>query len=216
MDVTTIIVVRHGESVSNVRGTFTGQMDAPLTDLGHEQARRTAEYLKDRHIDAIYSSDLIRAMQTAQPTAEMRGLSIHPDERLREICGGDWEGRNGDEIAKLYPESYALWKESVFLSTPDGGESFLQVADRMTDFLQEILKKHHGECVAIFSHALAVRTLACQWFGLPYSSVNDVPWSSNASVSEVQYHDDGSLMLVSYAYSEHQGEKKTVLSKGLA
>ena len=213
---TTLIVVRHGESVSNLNATFTGQTDSPLTELGHEQARRTAEYLKDRHIDVIYSSDLSRAMQTAQPTAEMHGLPIHPDARLREICGGDWELRNGDEISALYPQSYALWKESVYLGTPDGGESFLQVADRTDEFLSEILQKHRGQCVAIFSHALAVRTFACRWFGIPYEKVNDVPWASNASVSEVNYEDDGTVAIVSYAYNAHQGDKKTFLSKGLA
>lgn len=213
---TTLIVVRHGQSVSNVNGTFTGQMDSPLTELGVLQAQRTAEYLKDRKIDVIYSSDLSRAMQTAEPVARMHGLNIIPDVRLREICGGDWEGKCGAEIEEIYPENYAIWKTDVYRSTPDGGESFVAVAERVNEMLGEILQKHRGECVALFSHALAVRALACKWFGLSLSEVRDVPWSANASVSIVEYHDDGSIKLILYGYSEHQGDLTTVLSKGLA
>lgn len=213
---TTLIVVRHGQSISNVNATFTGQMDSPLTELGLLQAQRTAEYLKGQPITAIYSSDLSRAMQTAEPVAKMHGLPIIPDVRLREICGGDWEGKRGDEIEKIYPENYAVWKTDVYRSTPDGGESFVEVAKRVNDFLDEILQKHRGECVALFSHALAVRALACKWFDLPLSEVKDVPWSANASVSIVEYHDDGSIKPVVYGYTDHQGDLTTVLSKGLA
>ena len=214
---TTLIVVRHGQSLSNIRETFTGQMDSPLTELGHKQAACTADYLADRQIDAIYSSDLLRAMQTAEPVARMHGLEIVPDVRLREICGGDWEGRVGAEIEKLYPENYAVWKTDVYRSTPDGGESFVEVAARTHDFLHEILEKHRGKCIAIFSHALAVRSLACEWFDLPLSDVRLVPWSANASVSIVEYNDDNSFSrLVVYGYKDHQGDLSTVLAKGLA
>ncbi len=213
---TTLIVVRHGQSISNVRGTFTGQMDSPLSELGVLQAEKTAEYLRDRHIDVIYSSDLCRAMQTAAPTARDHGLEVIPDARLREICGGDWEGRTGEEIAQLYPENYRIWKTDVYRSTPDGGESVVEVSVRVNEFLQEILQKHEGKCVAIFSHALAVRSLACQWFGLPLAEIKDVPWLSNASVTVVRYAEDGTPTLEIYGHSEHQGELTTVLSKGLA
>ena len=213
---TTLIVVRHGQSVSNVNGTFTGHMDSPLSELGVLQARKSADYLKNKQIDVIYSSDLKRAMQTAEPLASAKNIEIIPDRRLREICGGDWEGKCGAEIEKLYPENYAIWKQDVYRSTPDGGESFLDVAKRMNDFLDEILQKHRGETVALFSHALAVRSLACKWFSLPLDRVNEVPWSANASISIVEYHDDGKINLILYGYSEHQGEITTVLTKGLA
>ena len=213
---TTLIVVRHGQSLSNINETFTGQMDSPLTELGHKQAACTAEYLADFSIDVIYSSDLMRAMQTAQPVAESHGLEIIPDTRLREICGGDWEGRVGAEIEKLYPENYAIWKTDVYRSTPDGGESFVAVAARTHDFLQEILQKHRGKTVALFSHALAVRSLACEWFGLGLDEVKNVPWSANASVSIVEYDDLAFSKLILYGYKDHQGDLSTVLAKGLA
>ncbi len=213
---TTLIIVRHGQSISNVNETFTGGMDSPLSELGHMQAARTAAYLKDYPISAVYSSDLSRAMQTAAPVAEMHGLQIMPDKRLREICGGDWEGRRGDEIAKLYPDNYALWKTDVYRCRPNGGENITEVAARVSDFLQEILTKHSNECVAIFSHALAMRTLACQWFDLSLDQITQVPWSANASVSVAEYNGNQFSRLVLYGYDGHQGDLSSVLSKGLS
>ena len=80
-----VIMVRHGESLGNAEGFFAGQTDIPLTPLGQRQAERTAEYLRDRKIDRIYSSDLIRSMQTAAPTARMHGLEIIPEAYA--LCG---------------------------------------------------------------------------------------------------------------------------------
>ena len=213
---TTLIVVRHGQSLSNIRGTFTGQMDSPLTELGMEQAKKTAILLKDQPIRAIYSSDLERAMKTAEPTAILHGLEVVPDARLREICGGDWEGRVGEEIEKLYPENYRMWKTDIYRSVPDGGESVLDVAARVEDFIKEILARHQGECVAIFSHAAAVRVMACNWFHKTYPEIRDVPFCANASVSIIEYDEDGAPTPKLYGYSDHQGELVTHLSKGLA
>lgn len=207
---TTVIVVRHGESLSNLNKTFTGQWDVPLTELGHIQARNTAEFLKDYHIDAIYSSDLTRAIQTAQPTADQRDLTIVPDARLREIHGGDWQGRPGAVIAEMYPESHTVWKKDIENSCPGGVESYRQVSARMHEFFEEILKKHRGECVAVFSHALALHTMAQDWIGKDKD-----PWMTNASVSILEYEDDGTCHVKLFSYDKHHGENVTALSKGL-
>ena len=213
---TTVIVVRHGQSQSNINGTYTGHMDSPLTDLGHQQAKNTAEYLKDYPISAIYSSDLSRAMQTAEPVAKMHGLPIYPDGRLREICCGEWEGKNVAEISLLYPDNYEMWKTDIYRGRPDGGESIAEVAIRTASFMRELLSKHKNECVAIFTHALAARTISCQWFDMPIEKIRDVPSCTNASVSIGEYDDDGVPHVLLYGYDAHQGELSTALSKGLA
>ena len=89
---TKIIVVRHAQSLANEKGIFIGHMDMDLSELGKKQAELLGKYLLDKAfpIDVIYSSDLSRAMKTAEPTAITHGLEIIPDARLREICGGDW------------------------------------------------------------------------------------------------------------------------------
>ena len=89
---TTVLLIRHGQSVTNVTQVFTGHYDVPLSPLGQEQARCTAAYLqKNFRIDAIYASDLMRAMQTAQPTAAAFGQPIRPEPEQRENCAGRWE-----------------------------------------------------------------------------------------------------------------------------
>ena len=107
---TTLIFVRHGQSKYNRSRNFTGQQDVPLTALGREQAERTAVYLDRFPITRIYSSDLIRAMQTAEPTAARHGLPVIPKPQLRELYGGDWDGMPFDRLTKDYPELYRVLK----------------------------------------------------------------------------------------------------------
>ena len=99
---TTVIFVRHGQSTANLERVFAGHTDAPLTDLGHKQAENTAKFLKNYPICAIYSSDLARSMQTAEPTGKLHHLPVIPDKELREIYAGEWEGRSYDELMEKY------------------------------------------------------------------------------------------------------------------
>ena len=110
---TTLILVRHGQSNTNLEQRFTGQGHAVLTELGHKQAECTAHYLDRYSIDVIYSSDLTRSMQTAEATARRQGRSVIPNANLREIDAGLWEGLPYAELKKTYPESYALWTDDL-------------------------------------------------------------------------------------------------------
>ena len=108
---TKMIFVRHGQSEANLAEIFAGHTDIPLTDLGKRQAENTAQFLKDYPIDVIYSSDLLRAMQTAEPTARMHGMEILPDERLREIYAGEWEGVTFAALMEKYPTEFGeVWR----------------------------------------------------------------------------------------------------------
>ena len=129
---TTFIFVRHGQSESNLAQVFTGQGQVNLTPLGIDQANRTAEYLRERRIDVIYSSDLVRAMQTAEPTARMHGLEIHPNKAFREIAAGEWEGRSYVELMEQYPKSFRMWHENIGCAHPDGGELVTELYRRVS------------------------------------------------------------------------------------
>ena len=98
---TTLILVRHGNSVTNVTNTFAGSLDAELNEMGNKQARLTAEYLKKFKIDKIYSSDLKRAYNTAVPIAEFHNMKIEKNEGLRELFAGDWLSGLSDKINNL-------------------------------------------------------------------------------------------------------------------
>lgn len=119
---TTLLFVRHGQSIANENGIFAGNLDVPLSELGQKQAVELKDYLLSRYkIDAIYSSDLSRAYATVLPTAEAIKIPIQKDTALREIDGGKWEGMLQKEIAVEYPQDYAVWHNNTGLSRCTGG-----------------------------------------------------------------------------------------------
>lgn len=211
---TRVIMVRHGESQGNAEGFFAGQTDIPLTPLGVQQAERTAEYLKDRQIDRIYSSDLIRSMQTAAPTARMHALDIIPERGLREIYGGRWEHVPYGELTERFPEDRAAWKAHIGLARASGGESVAEVAERVRKTVERLVRENSGSCIALFSHALPIRAMGCLWQGIPIPEMDRLPWSTNAAISEAEYLPDGSIHFICYGYDAHQTGNITAFPKG--
>lgn len=158
-DVTRVIVIRHGFSVNNALRRNTGQADVPLSVLGYEQAERLADYLvANEQIDAIYASDLCRAVDTIQPTADRLGLPVMTDPALRETDVGEWTGLVYEESATRYPEIYARRKTDPTCPYP-GGESNAEVFARVSAFLAKALEKHKGECFVITTHSFPVRVI---------------------------------------------------------
>ena len=126
--ITTIYLVRHGESDGNVTHTFCGQTDVPLTPFGIAQAECTAAYLRDFPMDFVYASDLVRAFRTGAIVAQAHGLTAQPDPQLREIHGGAWEGQTYDWIGLHYPAEMAVWTDRIGLAQCPGGESVVHTA----------------------------------------------------------------------------------------
>lgn len=212
---TTLIFVRHGQSESNLAQVFTGQGDTRLTDLGREQAQRTARYLKQFPISHIYASDLCRAMDTAAPTAQVLGLAVVPNSNLREIYAGKWEGKSYGTLKEIYGDFYKMWIEDLGRAHPDGGERVLDLYRRVNGEIERLVQLHRGECIAVFSHATPARAVACKWFGYAPEDMGKVPWANNASVSIAEYEDDGSVRIVQYGYDGHQGESASTFPKGI-
>ncbi len=212
---TTLIIVRHGQSVSNLQKRFTGQHETVLTELGHLQAENTARFLEQYPIDRIYSSDLTRAMETARHTATRRGMEVIPDAGLREINAGLWEGMEYQAIRSTYTEDYQVWLNDLGRSHPTGGESVRQLAARIYAATERIIAENRGKTVAIFTHATPLRMLGCLWHGLQPEDAMQINGCANASVSIAEYEDDGSFRLVLYGYDRHQGENVTELPRGL-
>ncbi len=107
---TTLYIVRHGHSVGNLERVFYGHYDGELTDVGDEQAQCVARYFEDKAVDAVYSSDLRRAVNTVKPTAEAKDLTVSGDVNLREIYAGKWENRKISELLEQYPTEYGVWR----------------------------------------------------------------------------------------------------------
>ena len=179
---TEIIMVRHGESLANIKGIFAGNIDAPLSDLGRRQAAATRDYLREKHFDAAYASDLVRAFETAAVIAAGRDLTVHLDPRLREIHPGKWEGVKYDDLVWLYPHEYAeIWLHDVGHARCVDGESTAELSERVCESLAEIARENGGKTVLVAAHATPVRAAMCRAMGKPVAELQSVPWVANAS-----------------------------------
>ena len=126
-----IILVRHGETTWNIEGRYQGQEDTPLSERGLRQGHLLAEGLHHIPIDVCISSPLQRSYQTCKFCADLHKLPVATDERLLEINHGSWEGVLAPEIAKQFPQEFALWHTRPHLvQMPDGGESLEDVRKR--------------------------------------------------------------------------------------
>lgn len=211
---TKLYIVRHGESDGNKQDLYAGFSNVAITELGIRQARATAEYLKKTtELDAVYSSDLSRALTTARITADLFGLEVIPDESLRELYGGEWEMKSFNGVIPTeYPEDYAVWKDCFEKSRPTGGESVEELRDRIVASVMRIAKANDDKRVAIFTHATPVRILGCVTAGKDLSHIKDLEWVANASVTEITVDGDDATLDV-LGYDKHLSGMLTRLSK---
>ncbi|MEM8856736.1 MAG: histidine phosphatase family protein [Chloroflexota bacterium] len=189
---TTLFLIRHGQTQWNLEGKYTGQSDIPLNSNGRLQALRAAMEFRNNPPDAIYSSDLIRAYETAEIVANGCGFlaRIEQDQRLREINQGVWEGMHFDDIkAKFSAEFEAREANPLEVAAPEG-ETVGQVQDRVLSAISDICASNPpGSRIAIVAHGLALAIIRAWYMEVP---VQDV-WSlipPNAKVLEVQVSPD--------------------------
>ena len=188
----TFLFVRHGYSTANCDGIFAGNTDAPLTEIGLEQAKRVADFIRSTYwVDAVYASQLQRAWRTAELIAAPFGLPVVRDERLHEIYGGKWEGMTFSEIERTDPENFSLWREKPCLVKPPEGETFAEVQRRALEAVAAIAEANDGKRIVVVSHRCLLRTLQCVWEGRTLAELDECPWLSNCSVSEVRYESGG-------------------------
>jgi broad specificity phosphatase PhoE len=156
---TSILLVRHGATEWNETKRAQGQADIPLNDLGREQAGRLADVLSDFKIDAVYSSDLSRAVDTIKPLAEERGVEVVVDPDLREIDQGEWTGLPTDEIQRRWPDR---WGPARHYTRRPGGESPTEVRERALRAVLRIVQRHPDDCVVVVSHGGTIRWLVAE------------------------------------------------------
>lgn len=201
---TTLLIIRHGQSVSNIKGVFTGNLDLALTEQGLQQAQITADYIIDNFkVDAVYTSDLCRARETGKAVADRLGLEVHTDRRLREIYAGQWEGRSFNDLMEQFA-SYTVWRTDIGKCVTDGGESVAQLSARVLEAFTQIAMDNDGKTVVIATHATPIRALQCHCEGKTLAQMKDVPWVTNASVTTVIY-ENGKLRLEEVCHDSHLG-----------
>ena len=168
---TTLLLIRHGETDWNRQGRYQGQSDVPLNPVGLEQAAAAARALDGRPLDAVYTSDLQRARATAQAVAAATGAPLLEDRRLREVHQGDWEGQLFDDIRVRDAERLAARRRDPLGIPPPGGETVLEVRARALAALDEIVRRHPAGRVAIVSHGLTLAVIKTHLAGAPIESV---------------------------------------------
>ena len=155
--------VRHGETDMNARNMFYGWYDADINEKGISQAEELREAFREIHIDKIYSSDLTRALHTAQIIADGRPVEIVPD--LREMAYGIWENRTWESMTESDRELLKKWRyDWTNLEIPEG-ETFMGFYDRVTSGLDKIIKENKGKHVLIVSHNGALSAMHCHLTG---------------------------------------------------
>lgn len=202
MQITRILAIRHGETAWNKDTRIQGHLDIALNATGRWQAERTADALRHEALAAVYSSDLARASETAQAIAkaQQRPLTTHPG--LRERCFGEFQGRTWDELETHFPESALAWRTRVPDFAPAGGESLLQLRERVVNTFAELAERHVGEQIAIVAHggvldvlyraATQIDLQAPRSWKLGNAAINRVLWSPEG-FSLVGWGDDAHL-----------------------
>ncbi len=174
-----IWLIRHGQTIWNVQGRWQGQTpDAPpLNATGIAQAHALAETLAQHAeqvaFQALYSSDLLRARQTAEIIALRLGLPVRLDPRLREVNLGAWEGMLGDDVALRYVAELEERKRNPVHSRPPQGETVFELAARVGQALDDIARAHPQANILVVSHGLAIATALCMANGTPLERVFD-------------------------------------------
>jgi len=188
-NVTRLYLIRHGQSAGNAEGRFGGHGPTPLSDLGRKQAELTAAFLAREGISAIYSSDLLRAVQTAEPLSARLGLPIQTSPSFRERNVGVLQGLTFDESRERHPRDYyALINRDVNHVITEG-ESYRQLLRRITSELRNILRSNEHRRIAIFSHTGAICFLTLHLMGAIHRGTKTTPWiiTSNCGINRFEF-----------------------------
>jgi probable phosphoglycerate mutase len=188
MEATRIIAVRHGETAWNVDARIQGQLDIQLNDTGRWQARRVGHALASEDLSAVYSSDLGRAHETARCIADAAGVPVVAHPGLRERRFGMFEGKTFDEIHTSWPDHAQNWRKRIpEWEPPQGGESLLQLRERVTRTMSDLAARHTGRQIAVVAHGGVLDTLyrvatgqevnSPRTWQLPNGAINRLLWT---------------------------------------
>jgi broad specificity phosphatase PhoE len=186
--VTTILLARHGESDWNRAGQWQGWADRPLTARGRRQARDLAARLEGTELDAVYSSDLQRARETAEIVAQSKGMTVETAPDLREVDVGSWSGLTRAEAQARFPELYARWL--VGGEGWEDGESYEQMSERVVRAILQIGKRHDGLRLLVVAHGGSIRAVHAAALGVDVHTYRRIqPVEPNATLSAISVED---------------------------
>jgi broad specificity phosphatase PhoE len=181
---TKLILVRHGETAWNVGKIYRGRTDVNLDEVGIKQAELLGKYLSDCELEAIYSSPLKRALDTANIIARYQRISVHVAEGLIDFDYGEWQSLPEQEAKRLHPTLHNEWHNNPHKVKMPGGESLEDVRGRAVEVVNDVLSKYQGSVVLV-SHRVVIKVLICSLLGLDNSHF----WSIHQDVGGITIFD---------------------------
>ena len=208
-----VFLIRHGRTAWNARGLFQGTKDIPLDKTGLFQAEAKAKKAAQIPFDAVWSSPLLRALETARVLAGKKGLKVRVHGGLREIEHGEWEGLDAKTVAGRWPGLLGLWHERPDEVVMPGGESLEDVRARALEAM-EVVFGEGRESVAVVSHDAVIKVLLCSWLGLSLGAF----WRfdiGNGSITGVEKTEAGFRLFLlgdlSWSNTPYERERQTSL-----
>jgi len=185
---TTIMLIRHGETEWNVEETFRGRADIELNETGVKQARLLAKYLEDLPIEAVYSSPLKRAIKTSEIMVGSRRIDVIPAQELIDFDYGQWQGLSHDTVKHNHQALYSKWLKNPHLVRMPKGESLDDVRQRAVKLVTRVTASHEGT-VALVSHRVVHKVIICALVGLDNSHFWDIKMDT-CGITTFKYGDE--------------------------
>jgi broad specificity phosphatase PhoE len=204
-----LILARHGETEWNVEKVFRGRADVSLNEVGIRQAELLGKHLCNWELEAIYSSPVKRALDTANIVARYMEVAVCIAEGLTDFDFGEWQSLSEQEVKRLYPAILNDWQSSPHKVRMPGGENLDDVKKRTAEVVDEVLSRHHGN-VLLVSHRVVLKVLICSLLGLDNSHF----WNISQDVCGLTIFDyvDGRFVLTKHNDTSHLRElQKSVL-----
>ena len=196
---TEIYLIRHTQAEGNRFRVFQGHWDGGVTELGRRQIQLLAERLREVPFDAVYASDLYRAMLTADAVCKSHNLPLRTVPALREINVGPWEAQFFGNILHEEPDSIQRFLSDPVHWSHDGAETYPQVTARAYPALEDIARRHEGGRVAVVSHGVTIRCLLSRITG---RDPLQIPVAPNTGISRLTW-ENGRFSLLSVNDAEH-------------
>ena len=190
----TFYIVRHGQTNWNILGKTQGHGNSDLTPKGENQALELSKAIKEYPIDYIYSSDLGRAIQTAQIIGNEIGVDVNETESLREMGFGDWEGLLIDEIKKNHAKTYETWRNQPHLADIPNGETLHIIKDRVDAFIKELNEKYDNKHILLVSHSVTVRVMLLSFLNSGVENIYRIK-QDNTALNVVECRDYGPVVI---------------------
>jgi ribonuclease H / adenosylcobalamin/alpha-ribazole phosphatase len=198
---TVTALLRHGQTPMSVQKRYAGRTDAPLTEVGVQQAAAAAKRLASAGLGVIVTSPLLRTVQTAQAVAAVTGAAVVTDDGFRETDFGAWEGLTFAEVRERWPAEISAWLADPDVAPP-GGESFTDVSARVTEALDRVLAARAGQTVLIVSHVTPIKMLVAAALLAPPAALYRMHLDV-AALCEIDWYADGPAVLRSFNDTSH-------------